>query len=91
MIKTAHVTGDGTDDIGQFTVEGTFSANTHRMTLIQSYHIDTDNARELIWLTVTLQLTWDSNTARFKGKWYRITSGYRGEGEFELFSMTKWY
>ena len=89
--ETAYVTGEGTDDIGQFIVDGTFSVNTHRMPLTKLYRVDTDNAPGLVWLTVTLQLTWDSDTARFKGKWYKIASRYRGEGKCELFSMANRY
>lgn len=78
------VTGQGTDDVGNFTIEGIFSSENLRLALTQSYVAGTGNPTENLGHTSTIQLTWNSIKNRFEGKWYVETSKYRGHGSFEM-------
>lgn len=64
------VTGSGTDDVGSFTIVGTYSTRTLRMGLKKTYRAGTGNRMENLGHTVTIQLKWNSNTNQFEGKWY---------------------
>ena len=81
---TNKVTGAGNDDVGQFTVDGTFSIETHRMALTKTYQLGTGNRAENSGHQVTLQLTWNGTTNQFEGKWYVQTNKYQGNGDFQL-------
>jgi len=78
------VTGSGTDDVGTFTIDGTYSVETHRMDLIKQYQIGTGNPLENFGHQVTIQLTWNAVNHQFEGTCYVQTSTYRGEDKFEL-------
>lgn len=78
------ISGEGTDDIGDYTVEGVFSTETHRMGLTKSYRAGTGNPGENFGHTVTLQLVWNSANEQFEGKWFIQTARYRGEDKFQL-------
>ncbi|CAF3700888.1 unnamed protein product [Rotaria sp. Silwood1] len=64
------VTGQGNDDGGDFTVDGTFSSENLRLALKRSYVAGTGDLRENLGHTSTIQLTWNSNKNQFQGKWY---------------------
>lgn len=81
---TNQIAGAGHDDVGQFTVDGTFSIETHRMALTKTYQLGTGNRAENSGHQVTLQLTWNSTTNQFEGKWYVQTNKYQGDGDFQL-------
>ncbi|CAF4842277.1 unnamed protein product, partial [Rotaria sp. Silwood1] len=78
------VSGQGRDDIGSYTIDGIFCMRTLRMGLTKVYKAGTGDPIENLGHTVTIQLTWDSQHNRFRGKWYTQTNKYRGEGQFEL-------
>ena len=81
---TNRVTGAGNDDVGRFSIDGTFSTETHRMGLTKTYQLGTGDPTENSGHKVTIQLTWNDSTNRFEGKWYVQTKKYRGGGEFQL-------
>ena len=78
------VTGSGSDDIGTFTIDGTYSVKTRRIGLTKKYQVGTGNPSENLGHQVTIQLTWNAQNNQFEGKWYVQTSKYHGEDKFEL-------
>jgi hypothetical protein len=78
------VTGSGSDDVGTFTVDGTYSVQSRRMGLTKTYQAGTGNPLENLAHQVTIQLTWNAQNNQFEGKWYVQTHKYRGEDKFEL-------
>lgn len=78
------IRGEGTDDVGNYTVEGVFSIETHRMGLTKTYRAGTGNSRENFGHSVTLQLAWNPANEQFEGKWFIQTARYRGEDKFQL-------
>ncbi|UJR12757.1 hypothetical protein I4U23_016931 [Adineta vaga] len=82
--STLAVDGQGTDDIGEYTVDGTYSYETNRLALTKVYKTGTGNPTENHGHTVTIQLDWNTEKNQFEGKWYIQTKKYRGEDKFEL-------
>lgn len=80
----SRVTGEGTDDIGAFTVDGVYSYETNRLALTKVYKPGTGNTMENFGHKVTIQLNWNAQSNQFEGKWYIQTNNYRGEDKFEL-------
>lgn len=78
------VTGSGTDDIGKFTIDGTYSIETSRIGLTKKYQAGTGNRSENLGHQVTIQLAWHSKNNQFEGKWYVQTNKYHGEDKFLL-------
>jgi hypothetical protein len=78
------VTGSGLDDVGTFTIDGTYSIETRRIGLTKTYQIGTGNPSENLGHQVTIQLEWDTLNSQFEGKWYVRTSKFHGEDKFEL-------
>jgi hypothetical protein len=82
--QSMKVTGSGSDDVGTFTVDGTYSVKSRRMGLTKTYQAGTGNPSENLAHQVTIQLTWNAQNNQFEGKWYVQTHKYRGEDKFEL-------
>jgi len=82
--QTLKVTGSGADDVGKFTIDGSYSVNTGRCALTKSYQWATGNQWENLGQQVTIQLTWNVGQDKFVGKWYVRTNKFSGENEFEL-------
>ncbi|CAF4594569.1 unnamed protein product [Rotaria sp. Silwood2] len=61
------VTGQGTDDVGIFTIDGIFSSENFRLALTQIYEAETGDPTENLGHTSTIQLTWNSNNNQFEG------------------------
>jgi hypothetical protein len=78
------VTGTGSDDVGTFTITGTYLTKTQRLALNKTYRLGTGNCRENLGHTVTIQLYWNPINNQFEGKWYVRTAKYSGEDRFEL-------
>ncbi|CAF1191357.1 unnamed protein product [Rotaria sordida] len=78
------ITGSGSDDVGTFTIHGSYSVYTHRIGLTKTYKRGTGNRLENLGHQVTIQLTWNAQNNQFEGKWYVQTSKYHGENRFEL-------
>ncbi|CAF4595395.1 unnamed protein product [Rotaria sp. Silwood1] len=78
------ITGSGSDDVGTFTIHGTYSIETYRMGFTKIYQQGTGNSSENLGHQVTIQLTWNAQNNQFEGKWYVQTSKYHGEDKFEL-------
>lgn len=83
------VNGQGTDDVGEFRVDGVFSAGTGRLALTKTYRLGTGNQKENYGHSVTIQLVWNDEKSIFEGKWYIHTSKYRGSDKFELEPVKK--
>jgi hypothetical protein len=82
--ESMKVTGSGSDDVGTFIVNGTYSVKSRRMGLTKTYQAGTGNPSENLAHQVTIQLAWNAQNNEFEGKWYVQTSKYRGEDKFEL-------
>jgi len=82
--QSMKVTGSGSDDVGTFIVDGTYSVQSRRMGLTKTYQAGTGNPSENLAHQVTIQLGWKAQNNQFEGKWYVQTSKYRGEDKFEL-------
>jgi hypothetical protein len=82
--QSQKVTGSGSDDVGTFTIDGTYSMKTHRIGLTKTYQAGTGNRSENLGHQVTIQLTWNAQNNQFQGKWYVQTNKYHGEDKFEL-------
>jgi hypothetical protein len=78
------VTGWGSDNIGTFSIDGTYSVKTNRIGLTKLYQSGTGNPSENLGHQVTIQVAWNEQNYQFEGKWYVQTSKYRGEDKFEL-------
>ncbi|UJR06977.1 hypothetical protein I4U23_011265 [Adineta vaga] len=78
------ITGRGTDDVGDFTINGVFSSINLRLDLIQTYKKGTGDPNENLGHTSTIQMTWNSTKNQFEGTWYVQTYKYSGNGIFEL-------
>ncbi|CAF1226655.1 unnamed protein product [Rotaria sordida] len=81
---TGQVTGHGYDDVGKFTIDGTFSEENQRIALNKTYALGTGDPKENSGHAATIQLTWNTIHGQFEGKWFVQTSNYRGEDKFEL-------
>ncbi|CAF2519169.1 unnamed protein product [Rotaria sp. Silwood2] len=79
-----NITGSGSDDVGTFTIHGTYSVKTRRIGLTKTYKKGTGNPSQNLGHQVTIQLTWNAQNNQFEGKWYVQTSKYYGENKFEL-------
>ncbi len=82
--QSMKVTGSGSDDVGTFTIDGTYSTETSRIALTKTYQAGTGNRSENLGHQVTIQLTWNAQNNQFEGKWYVQTNKYHGEDKFEL-------
>ncbi|CAF4305275.1 unnamed protein product [Adineta steineri] len=78
------VTGSGSDDIGVFTIDGTYSTEINRIDLTKTYQLGTGNSLENFGHQVTIQLTWDKTNCQFEGTWIIETDRYCDNGRFEL-------
>lgn len=82
--QSLRVSGFGADDVGQFTITGSYSATTGRLGMYKNYQAGTGNISENLGHQVTIQLQWDVYRNLFTGKWYVQTSRFSGEDQFEL-------
>lgn len=76
--------GKGTDDVGDFTLDGTFSWTSKRLALTQTYVKGTGDPKENLGHQSIIQLEWNADTNQFEGMWYVRTHKYRGSGKFQL-------
>lgn len=82
--KTSKITGNGSDDVGEYIVEGIYSTKTNRIGLTKTYRLGTGDLTQNLGHSVTIQVEWNSSKRLFEGKWFVRTSNYSGEGKFEL-------
>lgn len=78
------VTGSGSDNVGMFIIDGYYSNRTGRMGIVKTYLIGTGNRLQNFGHHVIIQVTWNSETRQFEGKWYVQTKRYREENKIEL-------
>jgi len=72
------ITGSGTDSIGTFSINGTYSMKTGRIALTKSYPLDTMNHQ------IIIQLEWNIEKRLFEGKQFIRNEKYREVNQFEL-------
>ncbi|UJR17236.1 hypothetical protein I4U23_004131 [Adineta vaga] len=82
--EMSKVIGNGSDDIGQYTIEGIYSTKTNRMGLIKTYRKGTGDLRQNLGHNVIIQLSWNSSQHQFEGKWFVKTNKYSGQDKFEM-------
>lgn len=82
--ESCTVTGNGSDDVGTYTIDGLFSIKTNRIGLTKTYQRGTGNPAQNFGHHVTIQMSWNDGQRRFEGKWSVQTSKYSGENKFEL-------
>ena len=82
--ETSQVTGNGWDDVGEYTVQGLYSRRTNRMSLIKGYRKGTGNRTQNLGHNVTIQVAWKSSERLFEGRWFVKTSKYSGDDKFQL-------
>ncbi|CAF0992881.1 unnamed protein product [Adineta steineri] len=82
--ETQKVTGNGSDSVGEYTIEGIYSTRTSRMGLIITYKKGTDNPIQNLGHDVTIQVVWNSIQHQFEGTWYVRTNKYTGQDKFHL-------
>ncbi|UJR34634.1 hypothetical protein I4U23_027411 [Adineta vaga] len=82
--ETSKITGNGSDDIGEFVIEGVYSIKTNRIAFIKKYRKGTGNLIENLGHNVTIQVDWNCNQYQFEGKWFIKTKNYNEEGRVEL-------
>lgn len=78
------VRGYGSDDVGQFSIDGQCSNQSTNISLIKRYKSGTGNPSENFGHQVTMNLTWNQKTGQFEGQWSVDVSRYRGNGKMEL-------
>ncbi|CAF1950149.1 unnamed protein product [Rotaria magnacalcarata] len=82
--NTNRVTGNGSDNVGKFIIDGTFSLENQRVAMVKTYELGTGDPKENFGHTVDLQMTWNSKNGQFEGKWCVNANHYRGEDNFEM-------
>ena len=82
--KELEVTGSGKDDVGEFSIDGTYSLCTGQLGLTKVYEKGTGNLSQNLGHTVNIQLEWNGDKCRFDGRWNVDTRYYRGQDSFEL-------
>ncbi|CAF2142539.1 unnamed protein product [Rotaria magnacalcarata] len=71
--QTSTVSGQGTDEVGSYTICGVFSSENLCMGLTKRYKLGTGNPSEnLGHSVVTIHLTWNQARDQFEGKWLRF-------------------
>lgn len=78
------VAGSGSDDLGTFTIAGTYSTKTGRMGLTKVSRSDAGNRTEQLEDQVIIQLVWNSQSRQFEGKRYVRNKTYHEENRMEL-------
>lgn len=81
--RSMKVTGSGWDNVGSFTIAGTYSEQTRRIGLKKYYRASTGNKRENSGHKVVIQLVYNAHTNQFEGTWY---IKFNGEDNFVLAS-----
>ena len=81
---SGQVTGHGRDNVGDFTIDGTFFNEASQLILNKFYELGTGVSKENFGHTAALQLTWNAAHRQFEGKWSVQHGRYRGEDRYEL-------
>jgi hypothetical protein len=82
--ETYKAIGNGSDDVGTYTIEGIYSTKTYRIGLTKTYQKGTGDPKQNFGHNATIQLAWNTSQQQFVGKWSVQTSKYSGEDKFEL-------
>ncbi len=82
--QSMKVTASGSDDVGVFTIDGTYSTETNRIDLTKTYLLGTGDSSKNSGHQVTIQLIWNTQNDQFEGKWSVQTSIFYDDAVFEL-------
>lgn len=77
--ETLKINGTGTDDVGDFSIDGIYSLKTGRLDLTKVYQKGTGSPYENFGHTVVIQVKWNVKERQFDGKWYVNTRKYCGQ------------
>ena len=78
------VAGYGTDNVGDYNMAGTYSRESERMALCQTYIEGTGDPTQNLGHSSEIRLEWDPSTKRFAGKWYVETRLFAGTGSIYI-------
>jgi hypothetical protein len=78
------INGSGADDIGTYTIDGSYSKGDGRMVLVKRYQLGTGDPEGNLGHRVFIRLLWNPETCQFEGPWYIRTKSYCGMDRFEL-------
>jgi hypothetical protein len=78
------INGSGADDVGTYTINGSYSIEDGRMILIKKYQLGTGDPSGNLGHRVLIRLAWNPETCQFEGNWYVRTKLYCGLDKFEL-------
>ena len=81
---TSTVRGTGADSEGNYEIEGIYSEKTRRMGLTQRHTPASSMTMTPDGVHKIIQLAWDGDNKKFKGKWYDSSSFFKNDGDFEL-------
>ena len=82
--QTNKLEGNGSDHIGDYTLDGIYSTKTNRIGLTKTYVEGTGNFQENLGHTVTIQISWNSIQHQFEGKWFIQTNNCFNQDKFQL-------
>ena len=76
--ETETVQGNGTDNVGNYTIDGIYSNRTKRIALNKTYIRGTGNAEQNLGHTVKVLLEFDIKRNEFQGDYHVKTKKYEG-------------
>ena len=78
------INGNGSDDVGRFSIVGKYSTATKEIELQKKYEQGTGDQGENLGHSVTIEVTWNLEQQSFIGNWYVNTNSYSDDDRFEL-------
>jgi hypothetical protein len=78
------VRGNGTDDMGQFTLTGYISTELLTINMIKKYYSSIDDTQDTVGYETKIDLEWNDEKRTFEGKWFTHKYKNKGEGSYEL-------
>eukprot|EP01083_Nonionella_stella_P029334 80773_1 len=73
-----NVTGEGSDDVGRYKIDGMYCCDTGRVYLNKTYVRSIGGWTQNLEHTVKIRLEWNHGKEQFEGEWYDNTSRYEG-------------
>jgi hypothetical protein len=81
---SSKINGSGSDEVGAYTISGSYSKEEGRMLLIKRYQLGTGDPTGNLGHRVLIRLVWNPEICQFEGHWYVRTNVYCGADQFEL-------
>lgn len=86
-----YIKGNGSDDVGQYNIDGKVTASDGVMTYNKKYVPGTGDCEENLGHTVSYKGTLQAQGQGFKGTWSVNNSVYTGSGPFQFYPVApKW-